>query len=171
MKPIFIISGEKGSGKTNFLIDVLHLLKMNDFVVSGFVVLHELHSDCYQIKNIKTNEETPLMQRIATFDHRPNHFKFFTKGVEVGNNCIKELLVQPPDIAVVDEIGGYELAGELWSSSFTQLIDSSIPLLFTTKAKLLESVLKKWRIEPTLILNSADFDNPQEAFVRIKRFL
>ena len=144
---------------------------MNDFVVGGFVVLHELHSDCYQIKNIKTNEETPLMQRIATFDHRPNHFKFFTKGVEVGNNCIKELLVQPLDIAVLDEIGGYELAGELWSSSFTQLIDSSIPLLFTTKAKLLESVLKKWRIEPTLILNSADFDNPQEAFVRIKRFL
>jgi nucleoside-triphosphatase THEP1 len=170
LKSIFIISGEKGSGKTTFLLDILQLLQMNGFVVGGFVVLHQLQSDCYQIKNIKTNEKSPLMQRIAIFEQRPNHFKFFSEGVEVGCNCIKELLAQPPDIAIVDEIGGYELAGELWSSSFTQLIDSSVPLMFTTKTKLLERVVKKWRIEPTLIFNSADFDNPQKAFERMKKF-
>ncbi|MGV8964003.1 MAG: nucleoside-triphosphatase [Candidatus Saccharimonadaceae bacterium] len=171
MKSIFIISGEKGSGKTTFLIDVLALLKKNGFVVGGFVVLHELQSDCYQIKNINTNEEFLLMQRVATFDKRPNHFKFFPKGVEMGNNCIKELLTQPLDIAIVDEIGGYELAGELWCNSFTQLVESSVSLIFTTKEKLLEGVVEKWKIKPTLIFHSADFGDPLIAFQRIKRFL
>ncbi|HUI33518.1 MAG: nucleoside-triphosphatase [Dysgonamonadaceae bacterium] len=171
MKSIFIISGEKGSGKTAFLIDVLAFFQMNGFVVGGFVALHELQSDCYQIKDIKTNEQSPLMERIATFDHRPNHFKFFPKGVEVGNNCIKELLAHPPDIAIVDEIGGYELAGKLWSSSFTQLMESSVPLIFTTKARQLEGVVKKWKIKPTLIFHPVDFGDPQKAFERMKRFL
>lgn len=108
------------------------------------------------------------MQRIATFDHRPNHFKFFPEGVEAGNSCIKELLSHPPDIAIVDEIGGYELAGKLWSSSFTQLMESSIPLIFTTKAKRLEGVMEKWRIKPTFIFHPADFGDPQKAYERMK---
>lgn len=171
MKSIFIVSSEKGSGKTTFLVDILALLQAKGFLVGGFVVLHELHSDCYQIKDIKTNEESPLMQRTGTFVQRPNHFKIFPAGVELGNNCIKELLAQPPDIAVVDEIGGYELAGELWSRSFTQLVESSIPLILTTKAKLLDRVIEKWNIKPTHIFHAEDFDDSHKALERIKKFI
>ena len=171
MKSIYIISGEKGSGKTTFLIDVLNLLQMNDFVVRGFVALHNLQSDSYQIKNIETNEKFPLMQRVASFDEHLNHFKLFSEGVKLGNDCINNLLVHPPDIAIVDEIGGYELSGKLWSSAFTQLINSSIPLFFTTKTKLLDRVMDKWKITPTHIFQSVDFDDPHKAFELIKRDL
>lgn len=170
MKPIFIISGDKGSGKSTFLLEILAQLQLNGFVVGGFIASHELELDCYFIKNIKSGEESPLMQRVATFDKRPNHFKFFPEGVEMGNNCIKELLVHSPDIAIIDEIGGYELAGELWSSGFSQLIKSSIPLIFTTKAKHLEGVVKKWEIEPTIVFHPTDFNDSQKAYERIKRF-
>ena len=171
MKSIFIISGKQGSGKTTFLIDVMTLLQTNGLVVGGFVALHDLQSDCYQIKDIKTNGVYPLMQRVANFDQRPNHFKFFPEGIEAGNNCIKELMDNTHDINIVDEIGGYELAGQLWNNSFTQLVESSVPLLFTTKEKLLERVVGKWKIEPTIIFNSADFGDTQKAFERMKRFL
>ena len=144
---------------------------MSGFVVGGFVALHDVQSDCYRIKDIKTNEEAPLMQRVATFDKRPYHFEFFAEGVEIGNKCIEELLTQTPDIAVVDEIGGYELAGELWSDSFTQLIESSIPIIFTTKDRLLERVIEKWKIEPAHIFLTEEFDDPLKAFERIKKFL
>lgn len=171
MKSIYIIAGEKKSGKTTFLINVLNLLQMNGFSVGGFVALHDLQSDSYQIRNIATNEESLLMQRVASFDVRPNHFKLFSEGVELGNDCINNLLVYLPDIAIVDEIGGYELSGKLWSSAFTQLVASSIPIIFTTKTKLLDRVMEKWKIEPTHIFRSVDFDNPQKAFERIKRAL
>ncbi len=171
MKPIFIVSGEKESGKTTFLIKILSLLQMDSFVVRGFVALHEVELDCYQIKDVKTNEVSPLMQRIANFEKRPHHFKFFSEGVEMGNDCIKELLEQTPDIAIVDEIGGYELRGKLWSSSFTQLVESSVPLIFSVKEKLLDKVVEKWNIEPSYIFSSADFNDPDSAFQRIKSSL
>lgn len=144
---------------------------MNGFVVGGFVALHDIESDCYKIKNIKTNKEAPLMQRVAAFDKRPYHFEFFAEGVEMGDKCIEELLAQPPDISVVDEIGGYELAGELWGDSFTQLMESSVPIFFTTKDRLLERVMKKWKIEPTHIFLPEDFDDPHKAFEHIKKYL
>lgn len=140
-------------------------------MVAGFVALHDIELDCYHIKDVTTNEQHLLIERIATFDKRPNHFKFFSKGVKMGNDCIKELLINPPDIAVVDEIGGYELREQLWSSSFTQLVESTIPLIFIVKERLFDQVLEKWDIKPSLIFSSADFNNPDEAFERIKRFL
>ena len=170
MKSIFIIAGEKGSGKTTFLKNISTQLQRNDFEVGGFIAFHELQSDHYRIKDVETNEEASLMQRVASFNMQPNHFKFFAEGVEMGNNCIKELLINPPDIAIVDEIGGYELEGKLWSNGFTQLIESSIPLIFTTKAKLLNRVIEKWNIKPALIFQSKDFDDPHKAFERIKKF-
>ncbi len=168
MKPIFIVSGEKESGKTTFLINILSLLQTDGYVIGGFVALHDIELDCYQIKSIKTKEESPLMQRVATFDRRPHHFKFFPKGVEKGNDCIEELLANPPDIAIVDEIGGYELRGMLWSKSFTQLVESSVPLIFSVKESLLDKVVAKWSIEPAHIFRSTDFNDCNKAFKLIK---
>ena len=144
---------------------------MNGFVVGGFVALHDMESDCYQIKNIKTNEVSPLMQRAANFEKRPYHFNFSHKGVEMGNDCIKELLVHPPDITIIDEIGGYELRGKLWGNSFTQLVESSVPLIFTVKEKLLDKVVEKWEIETSHVFVSTDFNDPDKAFKLIKGFL
>ena len=171
MKSIFVVSGEKESGKTTFLINILSLLQINGFVVGGFVALHDFESDYYQIKDLKTNKVSPLMERVASFEERPRHFKFFPEGVEMGNDCIKDLLVHPPDIAIVDEIGGYELRGKLWSSSFTQLVESSVPLIFSVKDRLLDKVVGKWSIEPSHIFVSADFNDPDEAYERIKSSL
>jgi nucleoside-triphosphatase THEP1 len=171
LKSIFIVSGEKESGKTTFLINILSLLQLNGFLAGGFVALHNIESDCYEIKDVKTNETTPLMQRVASFEERPHHFKFFPKGVEMGNDCMKRLLIHPPDIAMIDEIGGYELRGKLWSSSFTQLVESPIPLIFTVKDRLLDKVVAKWRVEPSHIFSSACFNDTDKAFKLIKRDL
>ena len=114
---------------------VLSLLQLNGFAVHGFVALHHLESDTYLIKNVTTREEFPVMQRVAGFEKRPDHFRFFPEGVEKGLIWIEEMLEQSPDIAVIDEIGGYELQGRLWSDGFTRLIESDTPLIFTVKTK------------------------------------
>ena len=171
MKSIFIISGEKGSGKTTFLMNILSLLKTDGFVVGGFLAVHGLQSDTYFIRNVETNEESLLMQRVASFEKRPNHFKLFPEGVKVGRFWMKEILNKCPDFAVVDEIGGFELAGELWSNGFTALVESSNPLIFTVKTKHINEVVEKWNINPALIFDSADFGNSQIAFEKIKELI
>lgn len=171
MKPVFIISGDKGSGKSTFLTEILSLLQMNGFAVKGFVALHHVESDSYLIKNVTTSEEYPVMQRVADFEKRPDHFMFFPEGVERGLIWIEEILEQYPDIAVIDEIGGYELQGKLWSDGFARLVKSDIPLIFTLKTKHLHEVVKKWDLDPSIIFDTNDFVNPKKAFKKVQELL
>ncbi len=111
------------------------------------------------------------MQRVADYEKRPNHFKIFPEGVEKGLTWIEELLEQSPNLAVIDEIGGYELRGMLWSNAFTRLVECDIPLIFTVKTKHLDEVLKKWDIDPSIIFNSDDFGNSKKAFEKVKKWM
>lgn len=170
MKPIFIISGDKGSGKSTFLTDVLSLLQSDGFVVNGFVALHDVEYDSYLIKNVATNEESLIMQRVGSYEKRPDHFRIFREGEEKGVIWIDEILEQSPDIAVIDEIGGYELQGRLWSESFSRLVESEIPLIFTVKTKHLDAVMKKWDIDSAIIFDSGDFGDSGKAVEKIKEW-
>lgn len=168
MKPIFIISGDKGSGKSTFFTDILSLLQSDGYAVNGFVALHNVENDSYLIKNVATNEESLIMQRVGSYEKRPDHFRIFREGEEKGITWIDEVLEQSPDIAVIDEIGGYELQGRLWSKSFSRLVESEIPLIFTVKIRHLDTVLKKWNIDSAIIFDSDDFGDPKKAFEKIK---
>ncbi|SMO54449.1 Nucleoside-triphosphatase THEP1 [Saccharicrinis carchari] len=167
MKPIFIIAGEKGSGKTSFLLQLINLLETKRRIVAGFVSAHDLKSDIYSIKNIQTHQKVNLMERVDSFHQRPHHFKLFTNAVEVGNNWINTLLKTPPHIGIIDEIGSYELMEELWAKSFTQLIKSPLPIIFTCKKKHLKAILEKWNIEPKAVFYPHDFNDPLKAFKQI----
>lgn len=171
LKTIIIISGDKGSGKSTFLLEVLSLLRNDGVVVKGFVAIHEFETDSYLIKNEATNEEALILQRVGGYEKRPYHFHIFEEGVEKGLSWIEEILEQPPNIAVIDEIGGYELQGNIWCNCFTRLVESDIPLIFTVSTKHLEQVIKKWNIEASIILDSDDFDDPNKAFEKIKEWI
>ncbi len=170
-KPIFIIAGEKQSGKTTFLRQLLREIAKKGIITGGFVSMHQQDEDSYAIRNIQTGEEVSLMQRVASFQRRPYHFKIHPAGVEAGRRWIAQLLQQPVHMAVIDEIGGYELAGELWCEGFTGLINSPIPVLFTIKTKHVKAIVKKWNIEPVFIFYPDDFINPKKACKRIENIL
>ncbi len=170
-KSIFIIAGEINKGKTTFMLQLLNEFASKGMTTGGFVSMHDEANDSYAIHNVQTGEEVLLMERVATFQQRPFHFKIHLLGVEAGGRWIGQLLQQPLDIAVIDEIGGYELAGELWYEGFTSLINSTIPLLFTTKTKHLKAIVEKWKIEPAAIFYPGDFLNPQKALKQIYNLL
>lgn len=170
-KPVFIIAGERQSGKTSFLLHLLHKLANADVAIAGFVSMHQPADDSYTIQNIQTQEEVRLMQRIGTFEQRPHHFELHPEGVETGLHWIQQLLKHPPRLAVVDEIGVYELSGKLWSEGFTQLVNAQIPLIFSTKIKHVKVIMERWSIEPAAIFYPDYFNNPEEAFNQIKKLL
>lgn len=168
LKSIFIICGDKGSGKSTFLKDILSHLRTDGFVFNGFVALHHLESDSYVIKNLITNEESLIMQRSAGFEKRPNHFKIFPDGVENGNIWIDGIIKQSPNIAVIDEIGGFELQGKLWHDGLTRILESDISLIFTVKTKHLDEVIKKWKIHNAVVFNTADSVDSKMAYEKVK---
>lgn len=171
LKTIIIISGDKGSGKSTFLLEVLSLLRNDGVVVKGFAAVHEFETDSYLINNVSTNEEALILRRVGGYEKRPYHFKIFEEGVEKGSDWIEDILEQSPSIAVIDEIGGYELDGKLWSNEFTRLVESDIPLIFTVSTKHLEQVIKKWNIDASIIFDSDDFGDPNKAFEKVKKWI
>lgn len=170
-KQIFIIAGEKQSGKTSFLLHLLHMFSSANLTTAGFVSLHQPADDSYVIRNIQTGEEVRLMQRIATFEERPHHFDIYPEGVKTGLQWIQTLLNHPPQLAVIDEVGSYELSEELWWEGFMELINASVSLIFTTKTKHVKAIMERWNIEPTAIFYPEDFDNPENAFNQIINLL
>lgn len=144
---------------------------MDGFVVKGFVALHNLESDSYMIKNVETNEESLLLQRVSGYEKRPNHFKIFPEGEAKALIWIEDALAQPPHIVIIDEIGGYELQDKLWSNGFAKLLESDIPLIFTVKAKHLNEVKEKWNISPEIIFDSDDFEDPHGAIEKVMEWI
>ena len=170
-KLIFIIAGEKQSGKTSFLLQLLLRFASANLNTAGFVSLHQPVDDSYTIQNIQTQEEVRLMQRVGTFEKRPHHFELQPEGVKTGLHWIQQLLKHPPQLAVMDEIGVYELSGKLWNEGFTQLVNAPIPLIFSTKTKHVKVIMERWNIEPAAVFYPDDFNNPEKAFNQIKNLL
>ena len=170
-EPIFIIAGDKQSGKTSFLRQLMRMLDNSGLTMAGFVSLHQPADDSYTLQNIQTHEEVRLMQRLAGFNERSHHFELFPEGIKTGRHWIQQILDQPPNIALIDEIGSYELSGELWAEGFTRLVNAPFPLILTTKSKHVEAIIERWSIEPASIFYRNDFAYPEKAVDKIKKLL
>src|SRR6056297_931633 len=106
---IFIIAGPKGSGKTTFQHQVTANLIQTGIKIKGFLAIHDFQADSYSIFNIETHQKLPLAQRIDECKYSKNPFRFNRSTIEQGQEWINDIINHPPDLAVIDEIGIYEL--------------------------------------------------------------
>ncbi len=165
---IFIATGPRGSGKTTFQYQVAESLQQEGFQVKGFLAFHDFQKDSYSIYNLQTHETLPLAQKLSSLKHTEDPFRFDTHALKQGKEWIEDILNELPDLAVIDEIGIYELRGKVWSTMFTRLCNSSVPLFFTAKLKLLPQILKEWELKPTHIFYPEDFQNLKYATGQIR---
>lgn len=163
MNSVFIIAGEKKSGKTLFLKNLIPLLQLSGLSIGGFLALHNEKTDSYSIQNIQTTQEVLLMHRRFPPKPRPDHFQIMQKGINAGNDWIDGWLAKPPALITMDEIGYFELEGMVWSNLFTVLVNSSIHLIFTANINNLPAIIKKWNICPIKIFYPRDFQHIEDS--------
>jgi len=165
---IFIIAGPKGSGKTTFQHQVTANLRQTGIKIKGFLAFHDFQADSYSIFNIETHQKLPLAQRIDECKYSETPFQFNKSTIEQGREWLKDIINHPPDLAVIDEIGLYELYGKVWSNQFTRICNTSIPLLFSTNIHLLTDIMRTWKLEPNHIFYPAYFQTPEIATDKIR---
>jgi nucleoside-triphosphatase THEP1 len=168
---IFVTIGPKGSGKTTFQHNVTKHLKKKGLRVHGIIAFHNYKDDSYSIYNIQTGEELILSKRVSASRESENPFHFNSNAVKAGEQWLYTIIDKKPDIAVIDEIGIYELHGKVWYNAFSQLYKSTTPLFFSTNEMWSEQVLKMWNIKPTNTFYPSDFHYPEEASVKIQNAL
>lgn len=169
MKAIFVISGEKKTGKTLFLQNLISVLTDTGFKLKGFYSQHDEITDKYYIKNIQADERVLLMTRIGPPKEKPGHFQINESGIQAGTDWMSLVKNDNTDILVLDEIGYYELNGMVWHEMFKNAVNSSKPLIFTTKTRHLPGIITKWNIHPVAVFYPPEFSNTEQAAKQIMK--
>ncbi len=155
-QPIIIITGDKGSGKTSAMKELIKHLDIRDADYAGFYakpVFKEGHRFAFKLILLPDETELPLCER----ENGEKYGKFiFEQGtIEDAENLI--LSTSNDTVIIMDEIGLYELENQAWADILSKTINRN-PLIITIRTEFLQRVLAKWHITNPIIVNVKDFD-------------
>ncbi len=147
---IFIITGKQGEGKTTLLQKTTDLLLARKMAVFGFYAKGEWKNglrSLFRLVDVNTRREFLLCERTGERTNTKAPFLFHPKALSAGKKAILEGIQQQKQLAVLDEIGRFELEGKVWYPIFKALLSKEIPVLVTIRESLLEAVLKHFGIK------------------------
>ncbi len=157
-QPLFIITGEQGAGKTTTLLEVADLLKKHNVNFRGFYAKgdwRENKRSGFSVVDLNTGVKELLcqdskangFQKIGRFYFNPETIKFGESILLMKNKPDKELIV-------IDEIGLFELDGQVWADVLKQLLNNNLnPLLITVRKKFVEDVIENFNLRNVLVFN------------------
>jgi nucleoside-triphosphatase len=156
---VFIITGEQGAGKTTRLTEIVELLKPVFPDIFGFYAFGEWEDGLrklFHIVDIQKGESHLLCTRKGRTANSRGAFVFIQQTIEKGEKIVLEGINQKGGLAIIDEIGRFELEGKVWYNIFNKLIISNFPVLITVRENTLEKVIRYFGIEHPVIFTLAE---------------
>ncbi len=155
---IFIISGRRGAGKTTRLRETVDLLKAEMPGLFGFYAAGEWENGRrkrFRIVDIRSGRRYLLCSYRKQPSHPEGTFVFYSKAIQTGETILRSGARRHGSLAVLDEIGPFELKGKVWHDALRYLLEQNIPLLFTLRENLLDEVLRYFGIGHSRIFTLA----------------
>ncbi len=149
---VFILKGEKGSGKTSLLSQTVDLLKAEGIMVGGILAPGSWKDDKRSAFDI-LDVQTRLLKKLCSIESRlsnvrTGHFNFNSEGLELGREALSIERIKDQDVCVIDEVGYLELKGEGWSANLDELFSKFKNILvLVVRNELLNEVCEKWSIQ------------------------
>ncbi len=151
---VFIITGSQGAGKTTKVMEVVRYLKKELPDVFGFYAIGEWENgrrSRFRIVDIQTGIDYPLCNRHQPAGAAKGKFIFTAETVKQGEEIIASGIRRKGTLAVIDEIGRFELKEKVWYSAFHNLIKKNFPVLITVRENQLEAITAKFNLDRPLI--------------------
>lgn len=146
---VYILTGERESGKSTFLEEFIHLFRDAGYCCSGIVTPSLINADGTkgyrwlhipskrtEILAISDEEEGWIPQGDYYFS--PKSFEMGTSMLQCSDSCL----------VVLDEIGKLELKGEGWSSALNYLLKRPIILVLCVRKNAIEGLKERWDFIP-----------------------
>ncbi len=154
--PIFILTGEKQSGKTTLVLKIIEELQQKNISVGGIIAkgVHENGERIgFDIIDIQTNEQKILCRKnISLYEQKIGEFYFTKDGLEFGKKILGKKSLRNLSLIIIDEVGPLELQGNGWAESLSEIIFSiDIPVLLVVRKSLVNNVCNNWLITPKYI--------------------
>lgn len=144
---IFILSGERGQGKTRYIREIINLFRQEEITVGGIYsdrVMNEGRTIGYDVVDIKSGERGVFLRLTGEpqFEQIGRYY-IHLNGLRLGTNSLQTDDTEC-DIVVIDEVGQLELKDSGWSDSLKQLIQKDqCHLLLTTRTRYTEALIKR----------------------------
>ncbi len=156
---VFILTGHQGEGKTTKLTKVISLLKLKGVDIFGFIATGEWENNLrsrFHLKDINSERNYLLCNREEKPGTLNGIFVFNMQTIKTGEQIITEGMKHAKALAVIDEIGRFELKEKVWYPVFKKLAEKNFPTLITVRKSLLKPIIEKFGIEHPVIFNLED---------------
>jgi len=151
MSKVNIITGNKHSGKTTFLLNKIQELRKEGVKVLGLIsrgtfVDNKRHS--FYIQDVETKEEQLLMSSdIIENAEKIGRFYIQQTAFDWGIKLLQKAINSDNKIIVLDEIGRFELENKGWSNILSELINSEKELYWVVRKEWVNKVIEKFEID------------------------
>jgi len=157
-RPIIIITGGLGEGKSTYLENLINLLgSIKGLTIRGFIAkgigLPPLR-DGYTLKVLPDGIELMLCRRIAACGLPNKSFEFNQEVIRALTNDL--MAIKSDEILVIDEVGRMELYGEVWAELIEHHLTKTKNLLvFTVRRENLMHVAERWNLNDAFVFDIA----------------
>jgi nucleoside-triphosphatase THEP1 len=148
-RPVAVLTGATGSGKTTLAGAVVEQLRDRGARVAGILapgMLENGRRTGFDLVNLATGERAPL----ARETHAPpgaharwSRFGFLPEGLNLGERALGAD-ARGADVVVVDEVGPFELSGGGWADSLDRLGNMPCALVLVARESVADEVNVRW---------------------------
>jgi len=150
MNKITIISGEKHSGKTTKLLEIISDFKLKNISCAGIIAIGTFKNNqrySFDIVDIRTQEKIEFMTVEPSIgSDKIGRFYINKNALEFGNIVLEKAISSNAEYIIIDEIGPLELDEKGWASIFNKIIETNKNIIISLRKELLNDILKKFKI-------------------------
>lgn len=163
---IFIITGDRGEGKTTFAANLAGILQENNFSVKGIIAERYTEGPAtgFRLADPAGGTSITLAEKTGTGSvNRTGSYIFYPEAIKKGKSIISDAIKGGTEVIFIDEVGAGELDGKIWAEPLEMLLRTySGILIITVRKKFLERVTFHWQINPVAVFDVKTC-NPRQA--------
>lgn len=154
---IFIITGDRQSGKTTFLKELVTLVEKSKLPLAGFIAEglwdNNQQRSGFNLVTLPKKESILLCDR-STKEWLKIHSLFFNPtAISLGKSALQNILANA--VVFIDEIGRFELEGKLWSDDLSALLSAhNGPIVLSVRNVFVDEVKKRWNLTNVTVVDA-----------------
>ena len=173
---VFLISGNQGEGKTTRLKEIVLLLKEKGIRAFGFYAegywQHAMRNR-FDLVDLRSGSRRMLCtDKVQPGFIAHGRFYFDPDTIEWGNNLLEKGAEISGQIAVIDEVGRFELNNQVWATVLEKLLKKNISLLLVVRKSFIAEIKQKFNLGDARVfmpdISAAEAANQMEAVLSRK---
>lgn len=156
--PVYIVTGGQGEGKTTFVQKVIAGLLECGVKCRGIVTPGYYRDDVrtgFSVTDLATGIFRPLCSDTPLPGcEQHGRFYFLPEGLGLGYSALAVPFVPgSADVLVIDEVGRFELKGEVWAGCIDRITSAPYPpMIWTVRTDKVDEVLRRWPVPRHVIV-------------------